>query len=373
MRRIMSMIRDVALEENKADNAKVAQLKEAYPAIDSMLDRHTDFADRQLAEALVVADFPLYFGRTISAALYARYNYRTGTWKQYTYQDQLPNYLVGDRYRFDEFDSAMDVRREKEESYSEYTMEHRVQVQVTDFAKQVDFDRQILVNDDLGAFNRIPTMLGDSARRFEDVFVSALYDNALSQAALIALGAGYAGTGRLTTANLAIAYNAFVTRTDIRGNVLNIAPRYLVIPPILGIPASQILMSERIAELATNGINPFGPRGSYRLTVVEDPYIATAAPNVPWYLFADPNDVAAVTVARMQGMNGPQLYIKAPDKLALSPTGTVGGADWRRGSFTTGDIEMEVETTIGARSDALATLVGITDANGIYYSSGTTP
>jgi hypothetical protein len=373
MRRIMQMILECALEENKADNAKVANLREAYRAVDGLLSHDPEQDNARLAEALVVADFPLYFGRTISAALYDRYNMRQGTWKQYTYADQVPNYLQANRYRMGEFDSNLDTRREKEESYADYFTEARVQVAVTDFAKQVDFDRQILQNDDLGAFNRVPTMLGDAARRFEDVFVSALYDNALTQAALIALGVGYGGTGRLTTANLAIAYNAFVTRTDARGNVLNIAPRFLVIPPILAMTASVILMSDRIAELATNGRNPFGPGGGYKLTVVEDPYIATAAPNIPWYLFADPADIPGVTVARMQGVSGPQLYIKAPDKLPLSTSGAMGSADWRRGSFTTGDIEIEVETTIGTRSDSLGTWVGVSDPNGIYYSSGTTP
>jgi len=58
-----------------------------------------------------------------------------------------------------------------------------------------------------------------------------------------------------------------------------------VIPPVLLMTANQILQSERIAELATNGINPL--RGALQVRV--DPYIAYTAPNIPWYLFAAPS------------------------------------------------------------------------------------
>ena len=177
------------------------------------------------------------------------------------------------------------------------------------------------------------------------------------------------GTGRLTTANLAIAYNAFVQRVDARNNPLNIVPVYLVIPPVLRLTANQILQSERIAELATNGVNVL--QGAFQ--VREDPYITYTAPNIPWYLFAAPNDIPAVSVVRMQGRPGPRLYAKAPDKVPMAQGGGLGAADWRTGSFLTGDIELLVEDTIGARSDSPATWVGVTDHQGLYYSSGTTP
>jgi hypothetical protein len=108
--------------------------------------------------------------------------------------------------------------------------------------------------------------------------------------------------------------------------------------------------------------------------VREDPYIGFVPPNIPWYLFADPADIPGVSVVKMQQMpNDFYLFAKAPDKLPMSVSGGIGAANWQLGSFLTGDIEISVQTTIGSRSDDLAALVGVTDANGIYYSSGTTP
>jgi len=370
MRRIISMIQEFALEHHKDNNERVEELREAYQFIDRALDGDYSMTSTRLREALVTADFPLYFGRVISAGVEKRYQYRRGQWRDYCKITELPNYLTAERYRFSEFDT-LHRRREKQEARAGYIFESRYQLRVYDWAKQIDFSHQILVNDDLGAFEDIILKMGDSAARFEDYYVSSLYDNPTTQTSLISLGANYAGTGRLTTANLITAITAFAQRTDARGNPLNIVPKYLVIPPVLRPTANAILESERIAELATNSINPVRV---YGLQIREDPYIAFSAPNIPWYLFADPNDVPTVTVTRLASKGDkPYVYTKAPDKAPLSATGAMGVPDWRTGSFLTGDIELLVEDTIGSRSDSPNVWVGVTDYYGIYYSSGTAP
>lgn len=370
MRRIMSVIMDLALEENATDNARCATLREVYPYLDAQVQEHGGSLEvsAKLSEALTVADFPLYFNRVLSRGVYDRYQSRMGQWRDYTYAETVPDYSIAERFRFSEFDRPV-RRREKEEAYAGWLSETRVQLQVEDFAKQIDFSNRILVNDDMGAFGNIIVKLADSAKRFEDWYVSALYDNALANAAMLALGPLYAGTGRLTTANLAIAYSAFLQRTDARGNFIQVSPVYLVIPPILRLTAKGILESEQIAELATNSKNVL--QGA--LQVREDPYIAYTAPNVPWYLFAAPNDVPGVSVVRMNDRPGIRMFAKAPDKVPMSGSGALGAADWRNGSYLTGDIELAVETTIGSRIDAAGTFTGITDPNGVYWSSGTTP
>jgi hypothetical protein len=367
---------EFALEDNKRDNDRCQQIREAYQFVDNEMGwvERRGGVDAKLAEALTVGSFPTYFARTISRLAYDRYNYRRGQWRDYTYPDQLPDYSAGTRWRWTEFDRPV-LRDAKAEAYAGYMYPEYVTVGVNDYAKQVDFSRRVLINDDLGQFNSIGMRMGDSARRFEDFFVSALYHNAttIGGTGLIVAGANYYGTGALTTANLMIAWNAFAQRVDVRGNPLNIQPRYLVIPPILRLTANTILESERIAELATNAKNVL--RGL--LEVKEDPYITFTLPNVPWWLFADPNDVPGVSVVRRTGVAGPELFALAPDKVPMSAAGALGTADWRTGSFLTGDIELMIETCIGGRTDVQtsfgALLMGITDIQGVYLSVGTTP
>jgi len=208
MRRILAMVLEVAqndVSENKRleesrKNDLVEELEEVYEYYDDVVSGASGWepADARLHEALVVGHFPNYFARVLSRAVYDRYESMMSDWRDYCYMDTVPDYTVAERYQFSEFD-RLERRVEKEEAYAGYIYEQTVrQLQVDDYAKQIDFSRRILVNDDLGAFNNIIDKMVDSARRFLDWYVSALYDNVTSQAAMVALGANYSGTGRLT-------------------------------------------------------------------------------------------------------------------------------------------------------------------------------
>jgi hypothetical protein len=222
------------------------------------------------------------------------------------------------------------------------------------------------MNDDLGKIRETPQRMARAAARFEDGFVSALYDNATTQATLAALGVPWAITGRLTAANLAIGINAMAVRTDVGGvNQLNFRKLHLVVPTVLRIQAGVILRSELMAGVATNDLNILS---EFISAVHVDPYIATAGINVPWYLFADPSESPAVSVARLNGFEAPWVFKKSSDVELMSGSAP---APFLLGSFGTGDIEYAVETIIGGWDDA--SYVGVTDFRGILYSSGTTP
>ena len=257
---------------------------------------------------------------------------------------------------------TLERRREKAEAKATYVAESEIHYNVEEYARQFDVSWQTILNDDLGKIQETPQRMAKAARRFEDSFVSNLYDNATLAATLIGLGAPWSGTGRLTTANLAIGLNAMMQRTDVNGNAMNISKCYLVIPPILEIQAGQML----------NNILAFGGPGGNELGkfvsgIYVDPYITTAGANVPWYLFADPSEIPAVSVLRLNGWPGPAVFMKKSDIQMVS--GSVPAA-FTMGSFATGDIEFACEDVIGGWDDASYT--GATDFRGIYFSNGTT-
>lgn len=324
--------------------------------------RHMDGA--QLREVMTTAHFDAYFADAISRAFFKDYAYQRGSWRDYTYPDTAPDFRDVDRYRMTEPGTLL-RRREKAPIKATHISDNVVNYGVEEFARQFDVSWRAIMNDDLGKIRETPTRMLSAVNRFEDGFVSALYDNAATQAGLVALGAAYAGTGRLTLANLAIALNAMKSRVDAGGNPIQINKVWLVIPSILEIQAAVIMQSVLAPGVATNDKNVITQfLAGYRV----DPYIATAAPNVPWYLFADPSEIPAVPVARLQGWAQPLVFQKASDIRVVS--GSAPGA-FLMGDFATGDIEFAVETVIGGWDDA--TFVGVVDPNGIYYSSGTTP
>jgi len=294
---------------------------------------------------------------------YKDYTFKRGTWPLYTFPDITPDFRDVDRFRMSE-PGTLHLRREKAEAKATYVAESEIHYGVEEYAEQFDISWQTLQNDDLGKLRETPTKMAAAAARFEDAWVSALYDNAVTQAAVLALGAPWFGTGRLTAANLAIGINAFQQRA-IAANPLQVTRIHLVIPPVLVLQAQVLLQSALMPGVATNDKNVLA---QYISGVHVDPYIGFVGANIPWYLVADPSEFPTITVARLAGVPGPWTYMKMSDIKLMSGSAP---SPFLLGNFATGDIEYAVEDIIGGWDSP--TLVGVTDINGFYYSNGTTP
>jgi len=335
-----------------------AKFNEAYR---SSIAKTIKEANSPLAETQTTQHFPHYFGDALSREFYPDYAYDVGSWTNYTYADNAPDFRDVSRFRMTE-PGTLYQRREKQQAEATYLAEIEINYGVEAYARQFDVSWQTLQNDDLGKIAETPVRMANAARRWLDAWVSALYDNATTQASLIALGLVYGGTGRLTAANLAIGLNAMMQRTDVNGNQMNINSVHLVIPKILQIQAADILQ-----DLLSYGGAGGNVLSQFVAGVHVDPYIAFTSPNVPWYLFADPAEVPTVTVLRMQGWAGPVVSRKLSDIEIVSGSAP---AAYRLGDFATGDIEFLVQDVVGGWDDA--SYVGVTDFRGIYYSNGTT-
>lgn len=359
---IFKMLEELVLAERETlDAAKPGETDLRISALREM--RRADNSS-QFAETMTIAHFPLYFTDALSRMFYKAYNLKAGSWKNYTYADEAPDFRDVKRFRMSMPETLL-LRREKAEAKATFITEAEVHYGVDEFARQFDVSWHAIMNDDLGEIQETPARMAQAALRFEDQFVSNLYDNATTQAGLIALGITYGGTGRLTAANLAIGINAMMNHFDAAGNPLAIGKLHLIIPPVLQIQASVVLQSILMAGVATNDKNVLP---SYIQSVDVDPYITIAGANIPWYLVADPSEIPAITVARLRGVPGPWVYKKTSDVDIISGSAP---SPFTMGSFATGDIEYGVGDIIGGWDNA--TFVGVTDFRGVYYSNGTTP
>ncbi len=359
MRNIINFVKEYALADKEV--LREADFDRRVEALDALGSGLLNMNASQFQEAMTTAHFEDYFSDALSRAFYADYQYKVGSWTNYVYQDVAPDFRNVDRFRMSEPEGLL-RRREKAEAKTTYIEETPIEYGVDEFARQFDVSWRAILNDDLGKIRETPQRMANAAGRWLDAWVSNLYDNAVTQATLAALLPPWSGTGRLTAANLAIGLNAMMQRVDARGNQMNIPSVHVVIPPILAIQAADILQ-----DLLSFGGPGGNVLGQFTASVYVDPYIATAVPNVPWYLFADPSDVPSVTFVRLQGMPGPIVTKKASDIQMIFGTAP---AAYLMGSFATGDIEYMVTDIVGAWDDA--SYVGVTDFRGIYYSSGTT-
>lgn len=314
-----------------------------------------------LAETMTTAHFSILFTDTLSRMFYADYGYQGGSWTQYLFQDTAPDFRDVKRFRMTETENLV-LREEKQNHRDTHIQPSVKDYGVEEYSRKFDVSWRSIMNDDLGKIRETPRRMANAARRTIDAFASNLYDNTTSQAGLVALGAVYAGTGRLTTANLAIAVNAMRSRVDNLGNPIDTGPLHLVIPQVLEVQAAQVLR-----DIISYGGPNSNVMSAFIAGVHVDPYIAFAAPNVPWYLFAEPSRIPAVTLVRLQGWDGPVVAQKQSDINVIQGSAP---APFLMGDFQTGDIEYMVEDVFGGDDDA--TYGGITDYQGIYYSSGTT-
>lgn len=113
----------------------------------------------------------------------------------------------------------------------------------------------------------------------------------------------------LTLANLGAAISAFMTRKKANGTPIGIEPRYLVVPPSLLSTARNIVSSSWVNSSGVEGLD-YNPMRNI-VEIVTAPQLEfsefTNYSATTWYLFADPNALAAFEIAFLRGQQTPEL------------------------------------------------------------------
>jgi len=177
---------------------------------------------------------------------------------------------------------------------------------VETYGKVVGITRQVLINDDLDAFTRVPSLFGTAAATLESDVVWSIFTANLAMAdGKTLFHAGHsnlasAGTA-LDVANLAKARTAMSKQTGLDGKtVLNIRPSVLVVPTSLELAAEQLL-AQNIVPTRVGDVVPATIRS---LSVVSEPRLDPASGAVPWYLVASPAAIDTIEYAFLEGQDG---------------------------------------------------------------------
>lgn len=118
-----------------------------------------------------------------------------------------------------------------------------------------------------------------------------------------------ASNAAITVTSLSVARTAMRRQKDSKGNQLNIAPRFLIVPPELETVAQKVVAE--ITAATVDDVNPFAGR----LDVLVEPGLASAT---GWYLAADPQLVDGLAVAYLSGQRTPQIASREGwDRLGL--------------------------------------------------------
>jgi hypothetical protein len=373
MRKITYMLKEIRkgyLADRGASPAKLQEVEEMFTFLDQELNGVGRFdGNERMAEVMTSADFTYAIQEFVQRRMLGSYQEQTFAFEPLVFNDTLPNFLPVTRYLdqagVDDLEYVAEKGQARPGSRDDAT---KRQWQVFRWGKQYDFSHEALVNDDLGYFDNQVTLMGRAARRTLEKFVSRYYTNATTIARLVALGALYSTTGRLTTARISSARMAFNQRTDARGERILTPMNYIVHHTGLADTVATIQASMLVPELATNAANVV--RGTF--TAIEDPHMAGTAPNLPWYAFTTPAAIKTMVLARRAGMPGPMILRKRSDIEAV--TSLLGGGaavDPIMGDFASGNIVLKVVDEWGTYIDG--TEGNLVDYHGAYYSSGTAP
>ena len=177
------------------------------------------------------------------------------------------------------------------------------------YARMLAVTRNDIVNDDLGAFQRIPQRLGrGAALAINDVFWTIFLNNSSFFTAgnnNVSTGAGSALDA--TGAAINAAEVVFAAQTDPDGKPLGLMPRILLVPPTLANTAARLMGSMLTTGGSDNVADKNVYQGKYRVasSVYMENSSYTGNSAAAHYLLADPQDMPVIETVFLNGRDVP--------------------------------------------------------------------
>lgn len=194
--------------------------------------------------------------------------------------------------------------------------------QLATYTGKLLWTRQMIINDDLGAFESVIMKAGRGARTTESDIVWALLTTGavtggqtygggattgIDGAALFAQAHANTGAGVIGTTGANTGRVAMGKQKDIAGNELNLFPRFVLVPTSLATTAEQYFLAPSYypaTEAGANGPNVF----SGRMEIIVENRLETDS-SALWYMVADPRRIETIEYGYLAGEEGPQISV----------------------------------------------------------------
>lgn len=271
------------------------------------LPARTDF-DTQVREGphgfLATSDFPALLAQVGRAQLTAGYTAAPKTFPPWTRPGTLPDFRTTNRYSLGMGPKFLKIQEHGEYLRGNLAATAAQPMKLDTFGRMLAFTRQAMVNDDVGLFNRIPQLFGNSAAQMEsDVVYGILTSNPVMADgfALFSTQHGNLMTaGVIDVKNVATARAAMMNQKSPDGQYLSITPQYMIVGPQQEPYALQFLAPITIVGAPTDVV----PGAYQSLRLIVDPRITDTA----WYLAASPDQVDTIEYDYLEGSpQGPVL------------------------------------------------------------------
>jgi phage head maturation protease len=252
------------------------------------------------------SDFPIILGDTVGRVLRDAYQAAPSGIRRLGRQTTARDFRTVNKIMLGEA-PLLEKLNEHGEIKAGTMAEAREAYKVETWARKIGITRQVLVNDDLGAFSDLARRMGQAAAETEARILVALLEAGSGNGPTMSDGktlfhadhGNKAGTGAaISDATLSAARLALRTQKGIEDRTIRVTPRNLLVPPALETTAEKWLAS--IAPATAADVNPF----SGSLSLVVEPRLSSAT---RWYVTADPGEIDGLEFAYLSGAEGPQV------------------------------------------------------------------
>lgn len=253
------------------------------------------------------SDFPYILENVARKRLMDAYQYATPSYRRWTRKATSPDFKTISRPRLSEAPHMLGVPEGAQITIAPMT-ETRETYALSTYGRGVSFTRQMLINDDLGAFNDLIGAFGIQAAALENKTVYAILQANPNMSDSVALfdnaGHGNLGSGALGNQAFDDMYGKMAIQKGIDARtILNIMPKFIIVPAAkLG--AAQAALVSTTANVKGSDQN----RWAGRLEVVSDGELDTnGSGTTVWYAAADPSVHPGIEYAHLEGAEGPQM------------------------------------------------------------------
>jgi len=290
-------------------------LEMAREALESRGIRTRGMSKMQLAERALhsTSDFKLVLENVVNKTLRAGYEAAPKTFMPFVREVQVADFKQVSRTQLGDAPKLKEVLEDGE--FTSGSMKDGAEkYALKTYGRIVGITRQVLINDDLSAFTRVPEMFGRSAADLEsDIVYGLITANAAMSDAIALFHASHgnlAGAGAvpdvttLSAARMAMRQQKGLSDSTAEEQFINIMAQFLIVPPKYETGAEQLLSSVMIPN-AVSAVNPFAGK----LQLIVEPRLEVSGADA-WYLAASPSQVDTIEVAYLQGQQGVSIETK---------------------------------------------------------------
>lgn len=263
-----------------------------------------------------VSDFATLLENLMNKVLQAQYAITPDTWRRFCNVSSANDFRAQNRYRWGNLSSLDSLTENGEFKTKNLSDAEKATITVATKGNRLPISRQMIVNDDMNAFTRLPMMLGRAAALSTEVDVYALLaqnsglgptmsdSNTLFHASHSNVGTGAALSAAAIDADRVI----LAQQKDVNGvDYLDLRPNVLLVPVGLGGQARVINESQYDPDNISGASSKATMRPNVVVGLFKDVIDTPRLSGTRRYLFADPAVYPVLEVAFLEGQDSPVL------------------------------------------------------------------